>query len=91
VADVGGKPVRVPLVVQSVSGAEDVYQTVATLAAYAPEKYPVGADDRWQEDYAVGDLPAGRYRLSVVTAGTLYARFVDVRAGQVTVAYFTIK
>lgn len=91
VADLNGKLIRVPVVLEKVEGTESAFIRVANLEAYAPEKHPVGVDDEWQESYAVADLPIGQYRLSVVTAGTVYERFVEVRPGQVTVAYFIIE
>lgn len=41
----------------------------------------VNSDDVWQENFVVGDLPAGEYRLVLTTAGQTFRRTVRVRPG----------
>ena len=86
-----GKLIRVPLVVEKVGGAEDALKWVANLDAYAPETHPVGVDDDWAETHAIGDLPAGEYRVSFSYAGQYWERFVSVHPDKVITIYFLIE
>jgi murein DD-endopeptidase MepM/ murein hydrolase activator NlpD len=54
------------------------------VETYAPEKHPVHGDDTWNENFAFGDLPAGRYRISLMWGGKLYERWLEVQPGKVT-------
>ena len=65
--------------------------TAYAVETYAPEKQPVHADDQWQENFALGDLPAGHYRISFIWAGVLYERWVEVQPGKLTVVMFIVK
>jgi hypothetical protein len=86
-----GKLIRVPLVIDKVGGAEDALERVASLDAYAPETHPVGVDDNWAETHAIGDIPAGEYRVSFSYAGQYWERFVNVHPDKVTTIYFLIE
>ena len=44
----------------------------------------------WQENFALGDLPAGWYRISFVQYG-MQSRLVQVLPGQLTVVTFELK
>jgi len=48
------------------------------------ERHPVQGDDRWHENFVLGDLRPGNYRLSLIWGGKLYERWVMVAAGQLT-------
>ncbi len=87
----GGKVVRVPLVVQRVEGAGGELGRQTSLEPYAPEAYPVGVDDRWQESHAMSDLSAGEYRISFSYAGGYWERYVEIHQNQVTVVYFGVE
>lgn len=57
------------------------------------EPYPretLNADDQWGENFALGSLTPGRYRLSFIQMGGLYERWIQVRPGKLTVAVFEI-
>ena len=82
---------RVALNVDKVQDGQSALEWVASLEAYAPETVPVGVDDAWQETHAIGDLPAGSYRLSFNYAGQYWERFVDVHPQKVTVVNFLIE
>jgi len=90
VANQDGKLIRIPLLVDKVEDAESTFERVARLEAYAPENYPVGVDDIWEETHAIADLPVGKYRLSFSYAGKNWERFVEVRPTKVTAVYFMI-
>lgn len=82
---------RVAVNVDDVGDGQSAYKWVASLEAYAPETEPVGIDDAWQESHAVGDLPAGSYRISFTYAGGYWERFVEVNPQKVTVVNFVIQ
>lgn len=86
-----GQVRQVPVNVDHVQDGESALKWVASLPAYAPETVPVGIDNAWQESHAIGDLPAGSYRLSFSYAGQYWERFVDVHPQKVTVVKFVIQ
>jgi hypothetical protein len=86
-----GKLLRVPLVIDKVGGAEDSLERIASLDAYAPETHPVGVDDDWAETHAIGEIPAGEYRVSFSYAGQYWERFAKVHPDKVTTIYFLIE
>jgi murein DD-endopeptidase MepM/ murein hydrolase activator NlpD len=61
------------------------------VETYAPEEHPVRGDDAWQENFALGDLPAGQYRISLIWKNVLFERWVEVQPGKVTLVTFIIK
>lgn len=61
------------------------------VETYAPEKHPVRGDDRWRENFTLGDLPAGHYRISYIWGGVLYERWVEVQPGKLIVVTFIVK
>jgi peptidase M23-like protein len=73
-ADPAGKPART----YPVEG----YQT--------REKYPANSDDVLGENFMLGSLPPGHYRVSFVYWGTLYERRVDIGPGQLTYVPFDV-
>ena len=64
--------------------ADDYYPEV-----YHPET--INPSDIWQETAALGDLPAGRYRISFMWAGAVNERWVDVQDGKLTRVAFVVK
>lgn len=42
----------------------------------------VNPDDSWQENFVFGDLPAGRYEVTVIAAGHTYRNTVEVLPGR---------
>ncbi|MCJ7583626.1 MAG: M23 family metallopeptidase, partial [Anaerolineales bacterium] len=64
---------------------------VYPVETYAPEDRPVHADDKWQENFALGDLPTGHYRISFILASVLYERWVEVKPGKLTVVTFIVE
>ena len=86
-----GEVRRVAVNVDAVGDEQSALTWVASLQAYAPETEPVGVDDAWQESHAIGDLPAGSYRLSFTYAGGYWEQYVDVYPQKVTVVNFVIQ
>ena len=60
------------------------------VETYAPEKDHVSSDSELQENFAVGDLMPGRYRLVFEDDG-INDRWVDVQAGKLTYVVFIVK
>lgn len=57
------------------------------VETYAPEAHPVPTDD---ENFALGDLTPGTYRVTLYAAEKLWERFVPVLPGQVSEIVFTL-
>jgi len=43
--------------------------------------HDVDGDDKWHENFVLGDIPAGKYDISVLVNGTRITRQVEVQAG----------
>jgi len=71
----------------------DIGQPSLTLQVetYAPEKNHVISDADLKENFAVGDLTAGKYRISFEGDDKLYERWVEVQAGKLTFVDFIVK
>ncbi len=54
------------------------------------ERFPVGRDDMFQENFLRGELPPGRYRLSLVRGGRVIERFFLIRSGHLTYLILTV-
>jgi hypothetical protein len=57
--------------------------------AYAPET--VNPGDPWGEVAALGDQPAGWYRVTMIWDGSLYERWVEIQLGKITRVMFVVK
>ncbi len=86
VARADGQPVHTFLTLQQLD-AEGRLLRQYQLETYAPEKYPVPTE---AENFALGDLPPGRYRLSLVYGGRLWEQFFTLAADQVAEVNFTL-
>ncbi|MBN2387267.1 MAG: M23 family metallopeptidase [Anaerolineales bacterium] len=62
--------------------------TPHSLQPYAPET--INLDSNWYENAAMGDLPAGGYRIAFVWGGTLHERRVTVEPGRLTLVVFQL-
>jgi murein DD-endopeptidase MepM/ murein hydrolase activator NlpD len=65
-----------------------------SAADYYPEVYSFESlisTSPFQETAALGDLPAGRYRITFEYEGTLYRKEVEVQPGRLTRVRFTVK
>jgi murein DD-endopeptidase MepM/ murein hydrolase activator NlpD len=60
------------------------------VETYAPEQSPVNGDDDWNENFTMGDLPAGNYRISLMWGGKVYDHWIVVMPGNVTFVVFQI-
>ena len=65
-----------------------------STARYQVDAYKletVNPRDPWSEIAALGDQPAGWYRVTVISAGVLYERWVEIRSGKLTRVVFMVK
>jgi murein DD-endopeptidase MepM/ murein hydrolase activator NlpD len=91
VIDENGVPLGVTLNVQRLLN-DGTLAAVPQPEAYSlKEKVTVKSDDSYGENFALGGLPAGIYRLSFINLGKLYQRLVEVQPGRLTLVEFTTK
>lgn len=57
---------------------------------YAPEQHPVNGDNAWNENFALGDIPAGIYRISLIWGSRLYEHWISVYPGKLTFFLFRV-
>jgi murein DD-endopeptidase MepM/ murein hydrolase activator NlpD len=85
VIDEFGTPIYIPnVVLERLNGAGEVLETTY-VETYAD--FSVKGDDAWGENFAIGDLQPGMYRVSFVARG-LQVREVEVYPGLLTVLVF---
>lgn len=65
--------------------------SVASAETYAIAPQPVNADDVFKENFVVGELPAGDYRLTLLSNGKLYEQMIKIEAGKLTLVKFVVK
>jgi murein DD-endopeptidase MepM/ murein hydrolase activator NlpD len=66
--------------------------SVAAVPAYITnEAQPVQADDSLHESFAIGELPAGEYRLTLIYNGTIYEQVVKIEPARLTFVKFFVK
>lgn len=86
----GNKLQGAPVTLIKDISASDVQKYWGETPTYAND--PLGklnGDDDWNENVAIGDLPAGRYEVRAVIAGQTYVRQVTVADGRT--AWFEIQ
>jgi murein DD-endopeptidase MepM/ murein hydrolase activator NlpD len=54
------------------------------VETYALEEHPVKGNDYYDENFTLGDIPSGNYRISLMWEGKLYERWVFVNTGCIT-------
>ena len=87
-----GKPIHITgLNVQYYPDPAGAPAAAYPVETYASEDHPVQPDDAWGENFSLGDLPAGDYRLSLVWAGKVLEHWIKVQPGMVTVVTFAAK
>jgi hypothetical protein len=97
----GGQPLGV-LAMRVVNGYGELLPVFPVVQYYpdpagspawemALEPYPhetLNSDDALGENFVLGELPPGQYRITFIQLGGLYERWVEVEAGKLTVAVF---
>jgi murein DD-endopeptidase MepM/ murein hydrolase activator NlpD len=89
VTDKSGKTIRPTINVQYYPNRDE-----AATRAFEVDGYPletVNPRDPWGEIGALGDQPAGWYRISFLWAGTWTERWVEIQAGKLTRVAFMEK
>jgi murein DD-endopeptidase MepM/ murein hydrolase activator NlpD len=91
IANAEGKLIPTVLNVEFfIDPAGEVTETFPVEVYDTREKFPVNSDDVLGENFVLGSLPSGRYRLTFVYWGALYERWVDVLSGRLTYADFSV-
>jgi murein DD-endopeptidase MepM/ murein hydrolase activator NlpD len=85
IMDEYGTPIHIPNIVIERFNDSGKAERLFYVESYAD--FSVNGDDEWKENFAVGDLPPGKYRVSFVARG-LQTWEVMVYPGQVTVFVF---
>jgi murein DD-endopeptidase MepM/ murein hydrolase activator NlpD len=80
-----GDPIYIPGIVVEQLGSDERILETFYVETYADKS--VNGDDQWMENFAIGDLPAGMYRVSFVERG-MRIYMVEVLPGLVTQLMF---
>ena len=91
IEDVQGGLLKGEVNVQRIENGKLNPLSVATAETYAIESQPINADDVFHENFAVGELPAGDYRLTLLNNGTLYEQVIKIEAGRLTLVKLVVK
>jgi len=86
VVDAQGSLVKATITIQRV-------ENDAVILLYPIETYPresLNSDDVLQENFVVGDLAAGQYRLTLIYNGQIYEQRVQIVPGKLTVVEFRL-
>lgn len=89
IVDGRGSPVKGLVNVQRMENGTFNPLSVGSAATYAPTG--VNGDDVLQETFALGEIPVGEYRLSLVHYGMVYDQVVKIEAGRLTFVNFFVK
>jgi len=65
--------------------------SVAAVQTYDSGSQPINADDVFQENFVIGDLPVADYRLSLLSNGGLYEQMIKIESGKLTLVKFVVK
>ncbi len=90
VVDAAGRPVHVEMRVQYFFERGGPQVNGFQAETYAPESFPVKGDDAWQENFAIGDLPPGWYRITIAN-GVVVEAWAEVVPGKVTMVVIELE
>ncbi len=90
VVDAAGRPVHVEMRVQYFFERGGPQVNGFQAETYAPETFPVKGDESWQENFAIGDLPPGWYRITIAN-GTVVEAWAEVVPGKVTMVLIELE
>jgi murein DD-endopeptidase MepM/ murein hydrolase activator NlpD len=85
IIDEFGNPIHIPAVEISQLSADEEIVSTFYVETYAD--FTINGDDVWGENFVVGDLEPGKYRVSFVARG-LQTFDVEILSGQVTLLTF---
>lgn len=89
IVDGRGNPVKGLVNVQRMENETFNPLSVGSAATYTLSG--VNGDDVLQETFALGEIPTGEYRLSLVHYGIVYEQVVQIEAGRLTFVNFLVK
>lgn len=79
-----------PMNIQRVIGGVPVTFPYTSVETYDMGKLPVASDIYLEENFAVGDLPTGDYRISLVFGGRIYEQYFRIDASKLTYIVFDV-
>ncbi|MCX6065753.1 MAG: M23 family metallopeptidase, partial [Chloroflexi bacterium] len=91
IVDGQGAPLKGAVNFQRIVGGVLDATSVASAETYANESQPVNGDDTWHENFAVGGLAAGDYRLTLLYNGLVYEQVIKIEPGKLTLVTFILK
>jgi murein DD-endopeptidase MepM/ murein hydrolase activator NlpD len=87
--DQSGRPIFMTFDVQAYPDRNLPATAAFQVEAYNPET--VNPRDPWSEIAALGDQPAGLYRVTLIWEGVLYEKWVEIHPGKLTRVIFVVK
>ncbi|MEW5827841.1 MAG: M23 family metallopeptidase [Chloroflexota bacterium] len=90
VVDAAGRPVHVEMRVQYFFERGGPQVNGFQAETYASETFPVKGDDAWRENFAIGDLPPGWYRITIAN-GAVVEAWAEVVPGKVTMVLIELE
>ncbi len=88
VLDAQGNPVKSTINIQRMENGVILTDPIYQIETYARES--LHSDDILQETFAVGELTAGEYRLTLIYNGKIYDQRVKIEAGKLTIIDFRL-
>lgn len=89
ILDAQGNPVKSAITIQRLDeNGATLPDPIFQAQTYARES--LNSDDIFHEGFAVGELSAGEYRLTLIYNGKLYEQRVKIEAGQMTLVTFQL-
>jgi hypothetical protein len=87
VLDAQGNPVKGAINIQRMQNGAILTDPIYQIETYARES--LNGDDVLHENFAIGELAAGLYRLTLIYNGKVYEQRVQIEPGKLTVVLFS--
>jgi len=88
VLDGRGNSVKSVVTIQRMANGAILPDPIYPLETYAHES--LNSDDVFHETFAVGELPAGEYRLTLIYNGKVYEQRIEIKSGMLTLVTFRL-
>ena len=89
VLDGRGNPVKSTLTIQRMANGVILSNPIYPLETYTRES--LNSDDIFHETFAIGELPAGEYRLTLIYNGKVYEQRVNIEFDRLTLVTFQLE
>jgi murein DD-endopeptidase MepM/ murein hydrolase activator NlpD len=92
IEDAQGGPLKGQVNIQRIeNGAATSNSFASAETYYVQEAQPINADDIFHENFVVGELPSGDYRLTMLYNGVWYDQMVKIEEGKLTLVKLVVK